>query len=320
MTFTDDDILVTGGAGFIGSNLVDKLLLEGANVTVLDNLVSGNLSNLKDHKNLKFQKMDLREIRTLPDIIKNFKIVFHVAAYPEVRTGFDSPQLAYTENIENTFFLLEAIRKSNVEKLVFTSSSVVYGEPDIIPTPETYGPLLPISNYGGSKLACEALISSYCHTYGFKGTILRFANVIGSRSRHGVIWDFINKILKNKTSLEVLGNGKQNKSYIHVKDCIDAMLFCTQNKQNLVDIFNIGNDDTVDVITIAKIVCATMNFDESKIILSGGTSDGRGWIGDIMKMNLDTSKLKKLGWNTNHSSLNAVKITCNELFQEVNSV
>jgi len=187
--------LVTGGAGFIGSYIVERLVSDGSPVIVFDNLSSGSLSNLlncTDEKNFAFSKGDLNDQNALQNILHDVKTVFHIAAYPEVRTGFTHPGICYTENIRNTFNLLEQIRNSKVENIFFSSSSTVYGEPTTIPTPENYGPLLPISQYGSSKLACEALISSYCNTYGIRSQIFRFANVIGKRSNHGVIWDFIN--------------------------------------------------------------------------------------------------------------------------------
>jgi len=221
--------LVTGGAGFIGSHVVDRLLQNGTVVKVLDILLAGSLLNLlahKNNKNFRFAKKDLSDSASTKETLKDVKTVFHIAADPEVRTGFKQPEISYRENIQNTFHLLEQVRKSKVETLLFTSSSTVYGEPDTIPTPESYGPLIPISPYGASKLACEALVSSYCHTYGIKGEIFRLANVIGTRSKHGVIWDFINKLKRNNKKLEVLGYGKQSKSSLHVNHCIECSFFC----------------------------------------------------------------------------------------------
>jgi len=311
--------LVTGGAGFIGSHVVDKLIENRIEIKVLDNLSAGSLLNLSAHKNNKnfhFIKKDLNYYESLKETLKDVKTVFHFAADPEVKTGFEHPQISYRENIENTFYLLEQIRKSNVEKILFTSSSTVYGEPDIIPTPESYGPLIPISPYGASKLACEALISSYCHNYGLKGQIFRLANVIGSRSKHGVLWDFINKLKQNNKKVEVLGDGKQSKSYLHVNDCMDCFFFCISINKKQVEIFNIGNDDRIDVISIAKIVCDVMNLIDVEIVTTGGVDNGRGWIGDVKKMHLDISKVRKLGWSPKLSSVDSVKLASQELFNE----
>lgn len=311
--------LVTGGAGFIGSHVVDRLVHYGTEVRVFDNLSAGNISNLsahKDNKKFHFIKKDLNDTESLSESLKDVKVVFHIAADPEVRTGFEHPEISYRENIRNTFYLLEQIRKSDVETILFTSSSTIYGEPNIMPTPEDYGPLFPISPYGASKLACEALLSSFCHTYGIKGQIFRLANVIGSRSNHGVLWDFINKLKVNNKKLEVLGDGKQSKSYLHVSDCVDSFFFCFSACKKQVEIFNIGNDDKIDVISIAKMVCSSMNLNDIELSITGGVDNGRGWIGDIKIMHLDISKLKKLGWSPKLSSVEAVKLASQELLKD----
>lgn len=312
-------ILITGGAGFIGSHLVEALIKNKNKVIVLDNLSSGLKSNLEicnNEKNFELIINDIKNMEKNSSILKEVKTVFHIAAYPEVRTGYETPELAYEQNIKNTFIMLESIRKSDVDKLVFASSSVVYGEPEILPTPENYGPLLPISIYGGSKLACEGLVSSYCNTYGIKGTIVRFANVIGARSRHGVIWDFIKKLENNKKELEILGDGKQVKSYIHVDDCINAILFCVENSKNQVDVFNIGNNDQIDVLNIGTVVCKSLGLENVQISTKGGTKDGRGWIGDIKNMQLDISKITSLGWNPKLNSKQSVEKAAKEIINE----
>jgi len=311
-------IMVTGGAGFIGSHLTEELIKENENVVVLDNLSTGKKSNLSsciNNKKFKLIVEDLKNQKQISKHIKDIDTIFHMAADPEVRTGHSDPNLAYTQNIENTYQLLENVRKSNVNKFVFASSSVVYGEPEIIPTPETFGPLLPISIYGGTKLACEGLISAYCNNYGINGTIVRFANVVGSRARHGVIWDFIQKLRMNENELNVLGNGKQTKSYIHVKDCVRGLLFSSKNMKNI-DVFNIGNQDMVNVLDIASIVCKKMKLENTKITTSGGTEDGRGWVGDVKEMNLDISKIINLGWNPKENSQEAVERATSELVSE----
>jgi len=315
--------MITGAAGFIGSHMTDKLLELGVNVTAVDNFSTGkieNLNNCKKDKLFHLINEDLKNSDNLSSLLENIDTMFHLAAYPEVRTGFENPEISFRENIENTYKLLETIRKSNVESIIFSSSSVVYGEPDIIPTNENFGPLLPISPYGGSKLACEGLISSYCHNYGIKGTIIRFANVIGNRSNHGVIWDFIHKLKKDSNKLEVLGDGTQMKSYIHITDCIEGILNSYNFTNKKVDVFNIGNNDQLDVMSIAKIVSEEMKLNNTQIVTSGGTSDGRGWIGDVKKMQLDISKLKNLGWEPKLSSKHAVQKSVKELLDEINSL
>lgn len=314
--------MITGGAGFIGSHLSERLLENGNEVIVLDNLSTGKKDNLKicfENKRFEFVKNDLNNQKKISCYLKNTQTVFHMAADPEVRTGFTNPEIAFQQNILNTYNLLENIRKSNVKQIIFASSSVVYGEPETIPTPESYGPLIPISIYGGSKLACEGLISAYCNNYGIKGTIVRFANVVGSRSRHGVIWDFIRKLKANNKKLEILGDGKQTKSYIHVKDCINGFLFAAKHTRKKVDFFNIGNNDKISVIEIGEIICNLMQVDKTKIVISGGTKDGRGWVGDVKNMHLDISKIRKLGWKPKLNSKETIEKSGLELIYEINN-
>lgn len=308
--------LVTGGAGFIGSYLVEKLLSMNIETKVLDNLSAGKLSNLSfctNNKNFSFEKKDLNESKDYINSLKNVKTVFHLAADPEVRTGFEHPENSYKENIQATFNLLENIRKSDVEKILFTSSSTVYGEPSVIPTPESYGPCIPISPYGASKLAAESLISSYCHTYGISGIIFRLANIVGQKSTHGVTIDFMNKLKKNNKRLEILGDGNQSKSYLHISDCVDAIFNCFITTDNKIEIFNVGNFDEVNVMSIAKIVSERMNIENVEFVTTGGADNGRGWIGDVKKMNLDISKLIKSGWKPSLSSHQAIDLTAKEI-------
>ena len=236
-----------------------------------------------------------------------------MAADPEVRTGFESPESTYKENLRNTFYLLEEIRKSDVKRLLFASTSAVYGDASVLPTPENYGPLLPISAYGASKLACEAYVSSYCNNYGIEGRIVRPANIIGARGRHGATWDFINKLKKNPAELEILGDGRQKKSYIHIRDGVEGFLSCMKKTNQKIEIYNLGSEDSVDVMSIAKIVVKNMSPGNAKIVPTGGVDGGRGWVGDIRHAHLDISKLKKIGWSPKLSSAEAVDLASKEL-------
>jgi len=308
-------ILVTGGAGFIGSHLVEKLIANKQDVKILDNLTSGKLENLFNDdcfNESSFIKKDLKDLQSIYEDFTDVKTVIHMAAEPEVRINTIKPDVSFRENIQNTFHVLEACRKTNVKNILFASSSVVYGEPNVIPTPEGYGPLFPISNYGATKMACESMISAYCHSYGINGLIFRFANIVGSRSNHGVIFDFVNKLRKNNKKLEILGDGTQNKSYLEISDCIEAILLCLIKTKKRLEVFNVGNDDKTDVISIAKTVCKNMNV-EPEIITNGGVDNGRGWIGDIKLMQLDITKLKQLGWLPSFSSLEAVNKACHDI-------
>ncbi|WP_457751215.1 NAD-dependent epimerase/dehydratase family protein [Thermococcus sp.] len=305
-------ILVTGGAGFIGSHLVDKLMEEGHDIRVLDDLSAGTLDNLKhwaNHERFEFIRGDMRNPEVVAEAVKGVETVFHLAANPEVRIGSQSPELLYKTNILITYNLLNAMRGSNVRYLIFTSSSTVYGEAKIIPTPEDYGPLEPISVYGGAKLAAEALISGYAHTFGFKALIFRLANIVGKRSNHGVIYDFINKLRQRPDELEILGDGTQKKSYLHVSDTISGMLTLFEyfkNTNKTVDFYNLGNDDWITVREIAEIVTEEMGLNP-ELRFTGGVDGGRGWKGDVKFMRLNIEKAKKTGWRPKLSSYGAVR-------------
>ena len=305
--------LVTGGAGFIGSHLVDYLLEWGEKVSVLDNLSSGSLRNMDrwvDHENLNFMKGDLLDGDNIYKALKGCDTVYHMAANSEVSSSKANPQDHFNQNVLATFNLLEAIRLSgDVKSLTFASTSTVYGEPNVVPTPETYGPMKPISLYGASKLASEALIASYANMYGFQCLLLRFANVIGPRSNHGVIYDFIQKLKSDPRKLIVLGDGSQSKSYLHVSDCIEGIVKCLKGIQDKCAIINIGSEDRVDVLSIANIVIEAMNFSDVEILLTGGVDGGRGWHGDVKLMQLDIGKAKSIGWKPLLNSYEAVKET-----------
>ncbi len=300
-------IVVTGAAGFIGSHLVDALSNRNCKIIAIDNLSSGKIDHVEHHLNanyFEFHKKDLASDDLTP-LMKDVDIVFHLAANPDVRSSAINPKEHIDQNFIATYNLLEAMRKNDVEKIVFTSTSTVYGTAKQIPTPEDYGPLLPESVYGATKLACEALISSYCYTYGMKAWIFRLANVIGPRLTHGVIYDFVQKLRKNPNELEILGDGNQTKSYIYVKDCIDGMLFALEKAKETVNVFNLGSEDRIRVVEIAEIVCRKMGLNP-EFKFTGGK---RGWKGDIPIMQLDITKIKALGWRPEYSSKEAVELT-----------
>ena len=312
--------LITGGAGFIGSHLAEKLVGEGIETKILDNFATGRKDNLlgcMDKQNFSLFDLDLGKLGNQEDYLENVEVVFHMAADPEVRTGYDNPKNSFEQNIVNTFNLLQRIKHSKVKKIVFASSSSVYGDAKILPTNEEYGPLCPISHYGASKLACEAIVSSFCYNYDIDGIILRPANVIGSRGRHGLIWDLVRKLKNDKNRLEVLGDGKQTKSFIHISDMIKGILQSMKKGENGVDIFNVGSEDGVEIINVAKIVCKNMKLPNIEIFTTGGIENGRGWKGDIKIAHLDISKLKNLGWQPKLSSLEAADVTSQEIIAEV---
>ncbi|MCD6563003.1 MAG: NAD-dependent epimerase/dehydratase family protein [Thermoproteales archaeon] len=310
-------IIITGGLGFIGSNLVKRLVNE-KNIVILDNFSTGRLENLhpyENKRNIKVRKVDLRKMKELEDNIKeDIDTIFHFAANPEVRVG--NPQEHLEHNIVATYNVLEVMRRKDIKKIVFASSSTVYGEATKLPTPEDYGPLKPISVYGASKLACEALISSYTHTYDLTGIALRYANVVGPNPTRGVVLDFYRKLKKNSSELEVLGDGKQTKSYIWITDAIEGTLTAWRNMHSGFEPFNVGSIDAIPVSRIAEIVIKEMKLDNVKIMYTGGVKGGRGWIGDVKNMYLDIKKLIALGWNPKYTSEEAIRLEIRSLMNQ----
>lgn len=309
-------VMVTGGAGFIGSHLVDKLS-EKHEVKVYDNLSSGKIEFIEKHmnkKNFEFVKADLLDLETLKRETRDIDLVYHVAANPDVKLGAKDTKIHFEQNVRATHNLLEAMRINDIRDIVFTSTSTVYGEAKKIPTPEDYGPLIPISLYGASKLAAEAFITSYAHTFGMKAVIFRFANIVGPRSTHGVIYDFIMKLRRNPRELEILGDGTQSKSYLYVEDCVDAIIFGYEHRKEDVEIFNIGSEDWINVRKIADIVVEEMNLRNVKYKFTGGK---RGWKGDVPKMLLSIDKIKNYGWKPRYNSEESVRLTVRHLLREL---
>lgn len=311
-------ILVTGGAGFIGSHLVDALMQQGQRVRVIDNLSSGRRENVErwiGDPRFEFTRGDLLDREERREAVEECDVIFHLAANPEVRISSFRPELHYSQNIAATFNLLEAIRRYGcLRTLVFTSSSTVYGEPSVIPTPEDYAPLEPISIYGASKLACEALIMSYAHSYGFSAVIYRLANVVGPRSERGVIYDFVRKLRGNPAELKILGDGSRRKSYLHVEDCIEAMLMGSKGSDHRMEIFNVGSEDQVDAERIAEIVVEEMGLENVEFKFKGGV--GGGWEGDAKDMLLDVNRLKSRGWGVRRDSEESVRLTIRSVLGE----
>lgn len=310
-------IFVTGGAGFIGSNLVEELLKEKAKVIVYDNLSLGKKEFINPYlKNpdFKFIKADLLNKKKLEKSIKGSDIVFHMAANSDIPLGTKYPEVELKNGTIATFNILEAMKKNNIKKIVFASTSAVYGDKlKIIPTPENYGPLFPISFYGASKLACEGLISAFCHNYNFQTWIFRFANIVGKNGTHGAAYDFIKKLRKNPKELKILGDGKQAKPYLNVKECVEGMIHGFKNSNQQLNYFNLACFGATKVKTIAKAVVKEMELKNVKFKYTGGK---RGWLGDVPQVRLDSTKMKKIGWKAKLSSDQAVKLGIKELVKQ----
>jgi UDP-glucose 4-epimerase len=301
--------LVTGGAGFIGSNLVDTLLAQDPEkIVAMDNFRTGKEEFIEAHKtniNYEFLNMDIKKIELYPD--ESFDWVFHLAANADIRGGVKNTRVDLDENVIGTHSVLEFMRKKDIKNLVFASSSALYGETDIIPTPEDLPNIQPISFYGASKIAAEHFISSYCYTYGMQSWMFRFANVVGKRSTHGVIPDFINKLKNNPNELEILGNGLQTKSYFDVSDCVDGLVNIPKSDNKIVvEAYNLANDETIKVKDLAPIVVDEMGLTNVNYRFTGGD---RGWVGDVPVTILSFEKAKKLGWRTKISLEEAVRRT-----------
>jgi UDP-glucose 4-epimerase len=309
-------ILVTGCAGFIASHLAEELLSRGNAVVGVDNLSAGKrefMSGMLDNGDFRFVEGDLLTM-DLAKVLKDVEVVCHLAANPDVRLGAKNTRIHFEQNIEVTYRLLEAGKDHGVKDIMFPSTSTIYGETDVIPTPENYGPLVPISVYGASKLACEALISSYCHTFDQNAVIYRFANVVGTRSTHNVLHDFIRKLREDPAHLEILGaEPGTTKSYVHVKDCVSGMVAGAEAAREQVEIYNIGSKDWMTVKDIADIVTAEMHLPDVEYRWTGGVKGGRGWVGDVKKMLLAVDKLEARGWRPKLTSREAIRKAVQEI-------
>jgi UDP-glucose 4-epimerase len=308
-------ILVTGGAGFIGSHLVDRLAAEGHQVRVIDNLSSGRLENLAHRRDVEVIIGDLKNPQDVQKAVRGVDAVFHFAANPEVRVSTTNPDIHFNENVVATFNLLEAMRKNDVGQLVFASSSSVYGEPDKIPVDEN-APLRPVSVYGASKAACEHLIHAYAKLYGFRAVALRYANVVGPRLRHGVVWDFINKLKKNPHELEILGDGKQVRSYIYIDDAVEATLLAWKKAADTYAVYNVAAEDWITVDEVADLVIEAMGLTNVKKTYKP-VLHGVGWPGDVKKIALKIDKIKQLGFKPLLNSKEAVKLASKNLISEI---
>jgi UDP-glucose 4-epimerase len=308
------NVVVTGGAGFIGSNLVDRLMSKGHRVTVVDNLSGGHRAFIAHHeKNPKFEfvEMDLRDtpklIKAMP---KKTDLVFHLAANANIAAGVNDPTLDYEHSLVATFSLLQAMRHHGVKKLFYTSGSGVYGEDVKKPAPETLGPLFPISMYGATKLGAEGLVSAFCHLFDMRAWMLRPANIIGPNATHGVVFDFVKRLRAEPTKLRILGDGHQTKAYLHVSDVIDAMMLVIAKGKERINIFNLSSNSYIEVNEIARIVLREMKLKDVKITHTPGTV---GWKGDIALVRLNNRRLAKLGWRANYTSAQAVRATVRAL-------
>jgi UDP-glucose 4-epimerase len=312
---------VTGGAGFIGSHLVSSLLqsekTEG--VVIYDNFTSGQRSYLEalmSDRRLSVIEADLKEAGRVREAMNGCDVIYHLAANPDIAKAITQPDIDFWEGTYLTQNVLEAMRQTGATRIFYTSGSGVYGEDPAVDFPESYGPCIPISTYGASKLACEGLIASYCHMFGLWARAFRFANVVGPRQTHGVGYDFVRRLQADPTRLRILGDGSQRKSYIHVEDVLAAIAIVDATAGACYDVFNVATEDYITVREIADLAVRISSLDPSDVLyeFAGGE---RGWKGDVPIVRFDCSKIKALGWRCRHTSTEAVSRAIEAMLREI---
>jgi UDP-glucose 4-epimerase len=315
---------VSGGAGFIGSHLVAALVERGQfdEVVIYDNFSSGtaeHIAPMQSSGRVRVVAGDLKELATLSDAMRGADVVFHLAANPDIAKAVTKPDIDFWEGTFLAQNVLEAMRVNEVRQIFYTSGSGVYGDSPQTVFAESYGPCFPISTYGASKLACEALISAYCHMFGFVGRAFRFANVVGPRQTHGVGYDFIRRLGQDPTQLRILGDGSQCKAYIHVDDVLNAIFLVAQAGEagaEAFDVFNVATDDYVTVREIADLAVAEsgLTLPAVRYEFTGGD---RGWKGDVPKVLFDVQKIRSLGWRATRSSSEALRDSLRSMIAEL---
>lgn len=308
--------LVTGGAGFIGSHVVDRLLVEGNRVVVYDNLSVGRelfISHHFDDKNFKFVKADLKDLKLLIEAMSGIEFVYHLAAHADVRSGFQDHFIDHEQNLEMTQNVLEAMYKNSVKNIMFSSSSSVYGDAKVHPTPEDY-PFEPTSFYGATKAACESYIRTYASYYGMRSFIFRFVSFTGERYTHGIVFDVLKKLKNNQNELELFSDGTPRKSSLYVKDGIEAMFKVTNESKGQFNVFNVGHDE---VTTVDNIVNWIIEAGGYKKVNKNWLGKDSNWKGDNEFVHLANNKLKTLGWKPTLSIEEGIKRTAKYILENI---
>lgn len=310
--------LVTGGAGFIGSALLPRLLADGERVTVLDDLSTAEddwnaeLGDELSDGRLRFVRGDVADLSTVDDAMEGHTSVVHLAANTNIPGGYDEPRLDLDGCIHGTWNVAEAMRRHGVRRLIYASSGVVYGTPQTTPTDEAYGPMLPESHYAAAKLAGESILSGFAHLYGWRVLAFRFGNTIGPRSNHGVVHDFVVKLLRDGTRLEILGDGQQAKPYIGVNDLVDGVLHAERSAPDRpFAVYNVATPGTLTVRRVADIVIDALELDPAHVELAftGAARGGGGWVGDTPLVDLGAGALRALGWEPRLNASESVRAT-----------
>lgn len=317
-------VFVTGGAGFIGSHVVDCLLSQGYEVSVYDNLSNGRSEFIAHHfgkDRLSFLQEDILDFDRLDAAMAGHDLVWHLAANTDIIGGAEQPRRDLRDCVMGTFNVVEAMRKNGIRPILFSSTGAVYGELcEEISAAESAGPLLPVSAYAAGKIGSEAFVSAYCHLFGLRAWIFRFGNVIGRRMTHGVIFDFIKKLKANPDELLIKGNGRQEKNYFLVEECIEGMAHAFRNipmtDEIPCDIFNLGTSSITRVVDIAEIVKSEMNLPEARIVIEGTR---RAWPGDQPRVHISVDKIQRHGWRARLTSDEAVRMAVRRMLGKENS-
>lgn len=310
-------VLVTGAAGFIASNLIPRLVTRGDEVAGVDNFFLGKRAYVAEHPLFAFHEFDLLDLDRLVALMESFRPerIWHLAANSDISYGTKYTDFDLKGGTLVTYNMLEAMRRTGVGEIVFSSSGAVYGEPSVMPTPEDYGPILPISLYAASKVACETLITAFAHNYDIRCWIYRFGNIVGPNPTHGVIHDFVLRLRDEPSRLVVLGDGTQSKPYVYVDDCLDGMEYGVAHAGEHVNVYNLAVDDQTSVREIAEWTIEAMGIDRDSIDVQYGDAP-RGWRGDVPQVKLDTSRMSALGWRPRLSSHEAVRRTIREVVEQ----
>jgi len=300
---------IAGGAGFIGSHLTRKILKENpeSQIIIYDNFSSGkmwHLDEISENKNLKIFKDDIKNLDSLKAAMEGADVVYHFASNPDISKAVTQPDIDFWEGTYLTNNILEAIRVNGIRRLLYASGSGIYGDSGYNEVDEDYSPQLPISTYGASKLACEALISSYCFMFDINASAFRFANVVGPNQTHGVGYDFVRMLLQNNKELKILGDGSQSKSYIYVSDIVNALRTIENQHIKGFSYFNVATLDYITVKEIADIVTGLLELKKVEYKFTGGD---RGWKGDVPIVRMNSEKIRKYGWKNEHTSFDAIK-------------
>jgi len=306
-------VFLTGGAGFIGSHVTDALVAQGYRVTVYDNLSNGHREFIQHHigkPGFRFVEADILDQERLVKEMKGHDLVWHLAANTDIIGGVEQPRRDLRDCVMGAFNVVDSMRETGIQPIIFSSTGAVYGELcRDIPTSEAGGPLLPVSTYAAGKIGSEAFISAFCNLYGLRGWMFRFGNVIGARMTHGVIFDFIKRLRDNPKELLIRGDGKQEKNYFLVEECIDGMAYAFRTirmtEEKPCDIFNLGTDSVSKVVDIAEIIKAEMGLPNARIVIEGTK---RAWPGDQPKVHITVDRMRQLGWTAKLISDQAVRI------------